>query len=181
MHVDLEDGYGPVKKKVAWLPYAVLTTLSAITLMGFAYLHSTGWGITIDLKKLVGAFVINAKQVEETGNPSLPTATTPVANTHLSTIAQQPTVIRRSENHNQLSGMRPVNWNVRLEKFNGIFIRHPACAPKSMKWTQMECSNFRARAMKRFGEEWSKNSYWNGSQIINNKAADARINAELSL
>ncbi|SDI00088.1 hypothetical protein SAMN05216603_11896 [Pseudomonas benzenivorans] len=33
--------------------------------------------------------------------------------------------------------------------------------------------------MKRFLEEWSKNSYWNGQKIINNKTADARVNAEL--
>lgn len=169
MHVDLEDRNGSGRKTVAWIPYAVLTTLSAITLVGFAYLHSTGWGITIDLKKLTGAFVINGKQVEETGNPPPPADTTPIANIGAPTLAQHQ------------SGMRPLNWNVRLAKFNGVFLRHPACDPDSMKWTQMECSNFRARAMKRFGEEWSKNSYWDGSRIVNNKAADARVNAELSL
>lgn len=169
MHVDLEDRTGPGRKKAAWLPYAVLTILSAITLMGFAYLHSTGRGITIDLKRLADAFVINGNQVEGMGNPPIPATTAPVVNTQPSTIAQQP------------SGMRPLNWNVQLAKFNGTFIQHPACNPDNMKWPQMECSNFRARAMKRFQKEWSKNSYWNGSQIVNNKAADARVNAELSL
>lgn len=169
MHVYLEDQRKPVKKKVAWLPYAVLTTFSAITLMGFVYLHSNGWGVTVDMKKLADAFAINGAPIEETGNSPLPT------------IVQQQTVTHRSERHSQPSGMRPLNWSVHVEKFNGVFIRHPACDPHNMIWTQMECSNFRARAMKRFGEEWSKNSYWNGSQIINNKAADARVNAELSL
>lgn len=167
MHVDLENRHRPRRKTTAWLPYAVLTTLSAITLMGFSYLQSTGWGITIVLKKLADAFVINGEQVERTGNPPLPAATAPITNTQPSTIAQQP------------SGMRPLNWNVQLAKFNEIFIRHPACNPDNMKWPQMECSNFRARAMKRFQAEWSKNSYWNGNQIINNKAADARVNSEI--
>lgn len=121
------------------------------------------------MKKLADAFAINGAPIEETGNTPLPS------------IAQQQTVTHRSERHSQPSGMRPLNWSVHVKKFNEVFIRHPACDPDSMKWTQMECSNFRARAMKRFGDEWNKNSYWNGSQIINNKAADARVNAELPL
>lgn len=48
-----------------------------------------------------------------------------------------------------------------------------------MKWTQMECSNFRARAMKRFQNEWANGSYWNGSQVIADYEADARVNREL--
>jgi hypothetical protein len=48
-----------------------------------------------------------------------------------------------------------------------------------MKWTQMDCSNFKARAMKRFGEEWSKSSYWDGEKIIANKNADSRVNLDL--
>ena len=45
----------------------------------------------------------------------------------------------------------------------------------------MECSNFRARAMKRFGEEWNKNSYWDGLRVIGNKGATERVNSELDL
>lgn len=169
MHLDLEDQHRSVKKKAALRTYALLTILSAITLTSFFYLHSKGWGVTVDMKKLADAFAMNGAPIEGTDIPPLPT------------IAQQQTVTHRSESHSQLSGMRPLNWSVHIKKFNEIFIRHPACDPDRMKWTQMECSNFRARAMKRFGEEWSKNSYWNGSQIVNNKLADARVNAELSL
>lgn len=180
MHVDLEDQHRSVKKKAALLPYAVLTTLSAITLMGFAYLHSTGWGITIDLKKLADAFVINGNSVNGAEDLPLSADTPPIANTQPPAIVQQPTAIRHSENYNPPSGARPLNWNVQLEKFKGIFIQHPACDQNNMKWPQMECSNFRARAMKRFQEEWSKNSYWDGNRIVNNTAADARVNLELS-
>jgi hypothetical protein len=181
MHLDLEDQRNSVKKKAALLPYVVITTLSAITLIGFIYLQSTGWGIRIDLKKLADAFVINKNSVD--GAEDLPVSAdiASITNTQLPTIIKQTTAIRHSENYNPPNGARPLNWNVQLATFNRIFIQHPACNQKDMKWPQMECSNFRARAMKRFQEEWSKNSYWDGSRIVSNKAADARVNAELSL
>lgn len=178
MYVDPEDRHESRRKTVAWRLYAVLTALSAITIIGFAYLHSTGWGITIDLKKLADAFVVHGQQVEGTNN--LHSADTNLIENALpATIAQQQNLIQSSGNNQQSSGMRPLNWNVQVSKFNEIFIQYPACDPDNMKWSQMECSNFRARAMKRFGKEWNKNAYWDGKKIIDNKKSTKIVNSEL--
>ncbi|WP_312173225.1 hypothetical protein, partial [Stutzerimonas kunmingensis] len=41
------------------------------------------------------------------------------------------------------------------------------------------CSNFRARAMKRFGVEWRNGAYWDGEKIIDNPEATMRVNSEI--
>lgn len=73
----------------------------------------------------------------------------------------------------------PIDWSISIEKFNEIYITPASCNSHQMKWSQMECSNFRARALKRFQKEWSENSYWDGTKVIDNKAADLRTNKEL--
>lgn len=73
----------------------------------------------------------------------------------------------------------PIDWSISIEKFNNIYINPKSCTARQMKWSQMECSNFRARALKRFQQEWSKNSYRDGKRVIDNKAADIRVNREL--
>jgi hypothetical protein len=179
MQVDLEDRRESPRKKVGRLPYLVLITLSAITLMIFAYLHSTGWGITIDLKKLADAFVVNGQQIEEQNNPHQ-TARNSIAIAQPAINAQQQSRAEILETNQQPRTTPPVNWDVQLEKFNNVFIQHRACDPNNMKWSQMECSNFRARAMKRFQKEWSAGSFWDGYRTINNSAASEIVNSELS-
>ena len=74
----------------------------------------------------------------------------------------------------------PYDYNIHKAKFNSIFIQHPKCAPATMEWSQTECSNFKARASKRFSTEWVANSYWDGHHVIDNLDADKRVNAELT-
>lgn len=74
----------------------------------------------------------------------------------------------------------PYDYRMSKAKFDSIFIQHPKCAPERMEWSQMECSNFKARASKRFSEEWGAHSYWDGYCVIDNPDADKRVNAELT-
>lgn len=73
----------------------------------------------------------------------------------------------------------PYDYRISKAKFDSIFIQHPKCAPERMEWSQMECSNFKARASKRFSKEWGARSYWDGYRLIDNPDADKRVNAEL--
>lgn len=74
----------------------------------------------------------------------------------------------------------PYDYRISNAKFDSIFIQHPKCAPERMEWSQMECSNFKARASKRFSKEWGARSYWDGYRVIDNPDADKRVNAELT-
>jgi hypothetical protein len=78
--------------------------------------------------------------------------------------------------------IEPTTYDYRIHeaKFDSIFIPHPKCAPAHMEWSQMDCSNFKARASKRFSAEWVAHSYWDGYHVINNADADKRVNAELT-
>ncbi len=73
----------------------------------------------------------------------------------------------------------PYDYQIHKAKFESIFIQHPKCAPERMEWSQMECSNFKARASKRFSKEWGAHSYWDGYRVIDNPEADQRVNAEI--
>ena len=73
----------------------------------------------------------------------------------------------------------PYDYRIIKAKFDSIFIQHTKCAPERMEWSQMECSNFKARASKRFSKEWGARSYWDGYNVIDNPDADKRVNAEL--
>jgi hypothetical protein len=163
------------QRKTVKVPY-VLIGLSAVVLMGFAYLHTIGWGITVDVRKLAGSVTVN-------GKPPEPTIILPPNIISDETPTRQINKPRSSSDTGFItpSGMLPLSYELQHKLFETIFIHHASCAPNEMKWTQMECSNFKARAMKRFGIEWSKSSYWDGNKIKTNKNADQRVNAELSL
>jgi hypothetical protein len=178
MHIDPEDRPLSVKRKTTRSPNLLIAGITAISLAGFAYLQAQGFGITIDLKKLSEAFVLNG-----TGNSSAaapPSQTSDPAPQPPATPSREPENHRPSEVIYQPSLRPPINWEVQVAVFNSIYIKHPACNPQKMAWTQMQCSNFRARAMKRFQKEWRENSYWDGKKIITNKSADNRVNAELT-
>lgn len=177
MRVNLEDQptHRIQKHRTPWLPYAVLATISALTLTGFAFLYQKGWGITINLNKLSEAITVNGsteKQKASLLNSPPPASQAPIINHNANA--------SRSDVYIAPPGKAPINWEVKLAKFNSVYVRHPSCNPNNMQWTQMDCSNFRARAMKRFQKEWAKNSYWNGHQVVENKSADIIINSELS-
>ncbi|MDT4828911.1 hypothetical protein FQZ97_623160 [compost metagenome] len=169
MKVEREDRsvHHQKMRRSPWLVVGIITTINFAVLFTLA---KTGWGITIDLNKLSEAVHVNgSKNNQDIGHeritPSTYVATSP-----------QPTITTvRPDTPRQA----PVDWSVTVNKFNSVFIKHSACDPDDMKWTQMDCSNFRARAMKRFQIEWSKNSYWNGYQIIENALADRVVNSEI--
>jgi hypothetical protein len=71
----------------------------------------------------------------------------------------------------------PIDWGVQRDHFEKIYKPHPQCSKGGM--TEMDCSNFRARALKRFQKEWEANAYWSNGQIVDNAAANKRVNSEL--
>lgn len=75
----------------------------------------------------------------------------------------------------------PYDYSIFNAKFESIFIKHPKCSAERMEWSQMDCSNFKARASKRFSQEWGAHSYWDGHNVIDNPDADKRVNAELAV
>lgn len=77
--------------------------------------------------------------------------------------------------------LAPYNYSIIHTKFESVFIQAPECEPNRMAWTQMECSNFKARASKRFTQEWAARSYWDGKNVIGNPDADRRVNSEIRL
>ncbi|MCY1272885.1 hypothetical protein D9M68_732890 [compost metagenome] len=155
------------KQRNPWLVVGIITAINAAILYS---LTKTGWGITIDLKKLSEAIYINgSKNAKNADKESLAPTSEPIEipSTNSAGLPSRPRQM-------------PVAYEISLKKFNRIFIQHPACNPYDMKWTQMDCSNFRARAMKRFHEEWRKGSYWNGYRVIENKEADKEVNIEIN-
>ncbi|AYF90138.1 hypothetical protein D6Z43_24490 [Pseudomonas sp. DY-1] len=152
-------------------PWVVVTVITAINAAVLFTLAKTGWGITVDLDKLSEAIYVNGtKQVQDVSPQTAEPLPEPLAFVPSANPVEIPIGPRQ----------RPVDYSVSLMKFNSIFIHHPACNPHEMKWTQLDCSNFRARAMKRFHIEWGKNSYWNGYKVMENEAADKIVNMELN-
>jgi hypothetical protein len=74
----------------------------------------------------------------------------------------------------------PYDYSISKAKFDSIFIQHPKCEPQRMEWSQLDCSNFKARASKRFSKEWAAHSYWNGYRVIDNPNANKRVNSEVT-
>lgn len=75
----------------------------------------------------------------------------------------------------------PYDYSIIHAKFESVFIQAFECEPNRMAWSQMECSNFKARASKRFSKEWAARSYWDGKNVIGNPDADRRVNSEIRL
>ncbi|MGE8501109.1 MAG: hypothetical protein ACN6P1_02600 [Pseudomonas sp.] len=183
MKVDIHDRPQRKVSHARWRPYAAAIAVSALLSSGMMYLYSTGWGVTIDLQKLKEAFVVNGKAEHKSWSDE-PAREQPKVTATPETSVPQRTIVQPKSGESSAyyvhpKGMPPVDWGTYIRTFNSIFIQHPSCNPHDMKWTQMECSNFRARAMKRFGDEWNKNSYWDGAGLIKNQLADERVNSEL--
>ncbi|CAE6899453.1 conserved protein of unknown function [Ectopseudomonas oleovorans] len=183
MKVDIHDRPQRKVSHARWRPYAAAIAVSALLSSGMMYLYSAEWGVTIDLQKLKEAFVVNGKAEPKSWSAEPAREQPKVIATPKTSVSQRTNAQTKNEESSAYyvhpKGMPPVDWGTYIRTFNSIFIQHPSCNPHDMKWTQMECSNFRARAMKRFGEEWNKNSYWDGSEIKNNKDADVIVNLEL--
>jgi len=162
-------------QRTAWGPFLAIG-FSVAALMGFSMLYASGWGITVDLKKLTDSVKINDKRQK----PSVVLPPKILSNDTPTRTKQQ---FREDEDtrYIQPAGMRPLNYDLQVKLFKKIFIQHPNCTPNNMKWTQMDCSNFKARAMKRFMNEWNKNAYWNGKEITNNTKANKIVNSELNI
>lgn len=183
MKVDINDRPQRKASHATWRPYAAVIAVAALLSGGMIYLYSTGWGVTIDLQKLKEAFVVNGKAESTSWNDELAKDPLVIPVPPQPQISQrtivQPSNAGPSPYYVHPKGMPPIDWDTRMRKFNSVFIQHPSCNPHDMKWTQMDCSNFRARAMKRFGTEWSQGAYWNGESLVENKGADRRVNSEI--
>lgn len=166
------------RNRANWLACTLLAIAAIACLTVLYYLHSVGWGVTIDIRKLGDAFTVNKPQAEQ--QPSSTDLSSRLTNIEYRDQAR-PLAKSSEPDYIHPRGMRPINYDVHLKLFNSIFIRHPKCNPQKMVWTQVECSNFRARAMKRFGQEWMSNSYWDGSNVVKNQEADKRVNSEITL
>lgn len=159
-----------------WLTYTFLSTAVITFLAIFFHLYSVDWGLKIDLRKLGEAFTINGQPTDQHKTPS---KTSAYLNPYTLKSNTQEKKSNKESYYIAPSGMRPIDYDIQLKLFNNIFIRHKNCDPQRMAWTQMDCSNFRARAMKRFNNEWGANSYWDGKKIVENHKADARVNSEI--
>jgi hypothetical protein len=73
----------------------------------------------------------------------------------------------------------PINWEIQMDAFERVFKPHPQCLAKGAAMSEMECTNFRARALKRFQKEWEANAYWKNGAFAPNPDADRRVNSEL--
>jgi len=181
--VDIHDRPQRKVSHARWRPYAAAIAVSALLSSGMMYLYSTGWGVTIDLQKLKEAFVVNGKAEPKSWSDEPAMEQPKVTATPETSVQQrarvQPKNGESSAYYVHPKGMPPVDWGTYIRTFNSVFIQHPSCNPHDMKWTQMECSNFRARALKRFGVEWDKHAYWDGISLIENQEATERINSEL--
>ncbi|MFY1021371.1 hypothetical protein [Ectopseudomonas khazarica] len=183
MKVDTNDRPQRKASHAMWRPYAAAIAVSVLLSSGMIYLYSTGWGVTIDLQKLKEAFVVNGK-AEPTSWNDEPAREQPKVTATPETSVPQRTNVQPKNGESSAYYVHPketppVDWATHIRTFNSIFIQHPSCNPHDLKWTQMECSNFRARAMKRFGLEWESGSYWDGQKIIDNREASRKVNSEL--
>ncbi|WP_157831678.1 hypothetical protein [Pseudomonas sp. YY-1] len=183
MKVDIHDRPQRKVSHARWRPYAAAIAVSALLSSGMIYLYSTGWGVTIDLQKLKEAFVVNGKAEPKSWSDEPAREQPKVTATPETSVPQRTNVQPKSGESSAYyvhpKGMPPVDWSFQVQIFNSIFIQHPACNPNAMSWSQMECSNFRARAMKRFSVEWSNGAFWDGSKVIANVRASRRVNSEL--
>lgn len=182
MKVDIRDRPQRMVSHAKWRPYAAAIAVSAFFSSGMIYLYSTGWGVTIDLQKLKEVFVVNGKAESKSWSDEPAREQPKVSATPETSVPQRTNVQPKSGEspayYTNSTAEPPFDWGTQIRKFNSIFIQHPACNPQDMRWTQMDCSNFRARAMKRFQAEWANRSYWNGSEVKVNDAANARVNKE---
>lgn len=184
MKVDIDDRPQRKTSHATWRPYAATMTVSALLSAGLIYVYSTGWGVTVDLQKLKEAFVENGKTEAKSWVDEPPreqSTATPASHPKVSQATNiQPKYGQALAYHVHPKSSPSYGWDVQMKKFNSIFIHHSACNPHDMKWTQMECSNFRARAMKRFGIEWNQGAYWDGIILIDNGEATERVNSALA-
>ena len=74
----------------------------------------------------------------------------------------------------------PMLWDIQLDAFGRVFKPHLQCSGSTPTMSEIECSNFKARALKRFQLEWVADSYWRNGKFIPNPVADRRVNSELS-
>lgn len=163
-------------------PYVLAMAVSTLLSTGILYLYSTGWGVTVNLQKLEESFIMHDKAHPGSRSEELAREQRTVTPSPQSLIPQRTSVPMNDEASGFYvppKGMIPIDWNTHVRKFNSVFVQHSSCNPNDMKWTQMECSNFRARAMKRFGVEWRNGAYWDGEKIIDNPEATMRVNSEI--
>ena len=73
----------------------------------------------------------------------------------------------------------PLDWDVQVNVFDRVYKPHPGCTASPPTVSEMECNNYRARALKRFQTEWVADAYWKGGKVVSNPAADKRVNSEL--
>lgn len=183
MRAEREDrlAYRHGKKSKIWL---VITLITAANIFLFLLLAKSGWGIVIDRNKLIDAFSITNDKaslhiqikdhLNETGTNTQPRLVQS-AQQKISPEEPKGDTSHISSGREQL----PLSYEISLATFNRVFIPHPSCAPSDMKWTQMDCSNFRARAMKRFHTEWGKGAYWKEGKPIENAHANRIVNSEI--
>ena len=73
------------------------------------------------------------------------------------------------------------DWSVIVGAFDRIYQPPPECAGSNPQPSEVACSNFRARALKRFQHEWDANAFWRDGRFVENEAASRRVNSELPL
>lgn len=73
----------------------------------------------------------------------------------------------------------PRDWGVIVRAFEMVFTPHPGCVGSKPSLSDMDCSNFRGRALKRFQHEWEANSFWSEGRLVENERARRRVNSEL--
>lgn len=71
------------------------------------------------------------------------------------------------------------DWSVIVDAFDRVYKPHPECAGNNPGLSEMACSNFRSRALKRFQHEWDANAFWRDGRFVENEAASRRVNSEL--
>lgn len=76
-----------------------------------------------------------------------------------------------------LATSAPLDWSLQMEHFDKIYKQPQSCI--TGETSEMECSNFRGRALKRFQNEWATNAYWKNGKILDNPAANKRVNSEV--
>lgn len=73
----------------------------------------------------------------------------------------------------------PRDWSEIVRAFETVFTPHPGCVGSKLSLSDMDCSNFRGRALKRFQHEWEANSFWSEGRFVENEQARRRVNSEL--
>lgn len=73
----------------------------------------------------------------------------------------------------------PIDWVVQVKVFDLVCKPHAGCTASPRTVSEMDCNNYRARALKRFQTEWVADACWKGGKVVPNPAADKRVNSEL--